>query len=146
MAKRIGSMDRLRTGASYRDLTVTPQTCARILASSREGDWKLDQDRKAKASVQKLLGCCMRQFFSGVYGFRLQGFLRAPSYDKGEYLGVGNPLLQQPIVIAGFFPRHGYSRPIDPRASSTPQTDPRGDPRCGLMVSPSSLPESCASK
>jgi hypothetical protein len=44
----------------------------------------------------------MRQFFSGVYGFRLQGFLRAPSYDKGEYLGAGNPLLQQPIVIAGF--------------------------------------------
>lgn len=47
----------------------------------------------------------MRQFFYGLYGFHLQGFLRATDYKEGAFsLGLKNPISQQPIVMIGFFP------------------------------------------
>lgn len=44
----------------------------------------------------------LRTSFSGTYGFRLQGWLRATDNTTGDFIHSGRPEIEQPVVMAGF--------------------------------------------
>jgi hypothetical protein len=44
----------------------------------------------------------VRHHFSGTYGFRLEGWLRATDNESGEFLQSSRPRIEHPVVMAGF--------------------------------------------